>query len=235
MGGLIGGGMPVCSLLQVVWCPPYNHKRLKTWIMIAFKVALTCASCQTQFETTVYKHKSPVVCANCGAEQGEVKPIKGFIYVAANSKQPGFAKVGLTTKDPEQRMKEISRGAGSIGEWTVAALFPSNRPDFDEKRCHKKLERQREKSEVFAIDPADASVKVRTTLGREPIEVAEEYLPAYEARRAKNKSRAKHLRDVEAAEKETDVSRTPEQGELKLGGRVNQEISKGGFLSGLFR
>ncbi|WP_417469702.1 GIY-YIG nuclease family protein [Maricaulis sp.] len=195
--------------------------------MVAFMVQTTCPNCGEQAECVLWRAKVRFVCSGCQASYGEARPLKGFVYVAFNERQPGFAKVGLTTKDPEQRMKEISRGAGSIGTWKVGALFHSNRPEADEKRCHDKLKRFQEKSEVFCIDPVEAMLKVRTALSyREPLHMASKYRAEFDIAVAERRQKARHLQ-----ESDTPEANAPDEIGVSSAGEVKPQR---GLFSNLF-
>lgn len=60
----------------------------------------------------------------------------GFIYVLGNALMPGVYKIGMTTKTPEERAKEISSATGVPQPFHVIAAFHSRNPARDEKIIH---------------------------------------------------------------------------------------------------
>jgi hypothetical protein len=85
-------------------------------------------------EIKVLVHNGDVVddCPKCSQQPVAIRPIKGLIYVVRNANQ-NEVKIGLTTKPMEQRLKSLN-STGVPGDFEPIAIFPSDRPKFDEKR-----------------------------------------------------------------------------------------------------
>jgi hypothetical protein len=67
------------------------------------------------------------------------------------------------TGTPAQRAKDISRGTGVIGKWSVFWSIPSAAPREDERRAHYAVRKYRNKdggTEVFACPPSVAKTAV---------------------------------------------------------------------------
>lgn len=83
-------------------------------------------------------------------------------------------KVGMTTKDVNDRAKQLSP-TGVPGKYVIDALFPCHRTKNDEKKAHQKLKRYQISSEHFGLSSTEAIVKVRSALqSREPAYIRED-------------------------------------------------------------
>ena len=98
----------------------------------------------------------------------EFKKFKGIVYVISNPNQRGV-KIGLTTKDINTRLKQLS-STGVPGKFSLIALFPSDHPKKDEKKAHNKLKKFSMDKEHFNISETEAVLGVYRALNRrEPI------------------------------------------------------------------
>ena len=93
-----------------------------------------------------------------------MKKFKGIIYIASNPDVTGV-KVGLTTKDVNERMKQLS-GTGVPGKFELIACFPSDRPKADEKKAHDILRKYNMAKEHFDTTPLAATQAVFKALNR---------------------------------------------------------------------
>jgi hypothetical protein len=84
---------------------------------------------------------------------------QGHLYIAQSSSYPDMVKIGLTTKTPASRVKNLS-GAGSLAEWTPVAVRAVGDVRAAERLVHARL------------DQLDARVKVRRELFTVAPEVA---------------------------------------------------------------
>lgn len=66
----------------------------------------------------------------------------GFLYVLANSSMPDLIKVGKTTRDPAQRVKELSSATGVPNPFLLVYCQPVEDCDAAEKWVHAELERR---------------------------------------------------------------------------------------------
>ena len=83
--------------------------------------------------------------------------MKGWIYVATMTNTVGVVKIGYSDRDPDERVKEWSKGTGVPGEGKVEYAAWVNEPEQHERRVHKLLEDKREKgSEQFKCSVKDA-------------------------------------------------------------------------------
>ena len=90
----------------------------------------------------------------------------GFIYIMSNSAYPGKLKIGQTSKDPEERRKDL----GSTGVLEDFVLeYRALSEDFEslEKEIHKSLadKRVRADREFFTITTPEAINKIREIAG----------------------------------------------------------------------
>lgn len=82
---------------------------------------------------------------------------RGYIYVASNKAMPGLVKIGMTTKNPRERLKELY----TTGVPVPFSLIFEQRvkdPHLAEKVLHHKLASYRvtKKREFFEIDAGSA-------------------------------------------------------------------------------
>lgn len=142
-----------------------------------------CQHCASQVTTLVQIGRQVDLCAACGNLPFSFSPLPGLIYILSNPNQIGV-KIGMTRKaSVEQRLKSLSSATGVPGKFEVVALFPSKRPEADEKKVHKKALRYRLSKEHFDLDPLDALLMAFRTLGRrEPIIYDPEIKRAFEQR-----------------------------------------------------
>jgi hypothetical protein len=83
--------------------------------------------------------------------------MKGWIYIATMTNTVGVVKIGYSDRDPDERVKEWSKGSGVPGEGKVEYAAWVNGPEQHEKRVHKLLEDKREKgSEWFKCSLKEA-------------------------------------------------------------------------------
>lgn len=139
--------------------------------------------------------------------------MKGFVYLLLNPTFPNMVKIGKTTKDPEVRVKELSRATGVPTPFKlIYQIFVSN-CDVVEKEIHFELQnnglRNTSNREFFNIEPFKAielfkEYEERFRVGddseyqdKEQDEVENEYLIEYtfEQRNGTKCDRAKILMD----------------------------------------
>lgn len=132
------------------------------------EISGVCQHCSAEVKVLMLNGGPLDHCASCGKSPLSARAIKGLIYVVSNPNQIGV-KVGLTTRSMEQRLKSLS-STGVPGDFVTVAIFPSDRPNQDEKRVHEKLRRFNIAKEHFDLDPIDAVLKAYRALNkRRPI------------------------------------------------------------------
>ena len=132
------------------------------------EISGVCQNCAEQVKVLMMDGEPVSNCTSCDETPFGSKSVKGVIYVVANKNQIGV-KVGLTTKHIDQRVKALS-STGVPGRFEKIAIFPSDRPEADEKKVHEKLARHRLDKEHFDLDPVEAVLKAHRALNyREPI------------------------------------------------------------------
>ena len=68
--------------------------------------------------------------------------MQGFIYVMTNPTMPGLAKVGMTARDPQTRLQELSRATGIASPFMLIYQQPVVDCAAAEKWVHAELERK---------------------------------------------------------------------------------------------
>ncbi|HAT3892524.1 TPA: GIY-YIG nuclease family protein [Legionella pneumophila] len=107
-------------------------------------------------------------CSSCGQLPFIIKKVNGIIYILSNDHQIGV-KIGLTKKTLEQRIKSLE-STGVPGKFNKIAIFPSDKPEADEKRIHEKLRKHKISKEHFQLEPIDAVLGAYRALNkRKPI------------------------------------------------------------------
>ncbi len=66
----------------------------------------------------------------------------GFLYILSNPTMPGLVKVGKTTRDPSDRVKELSAATGVPTPFLLVYYQPVHDCDNAEKWAHAELERR---------------------------------------------------------------------------------------------
>ena len=66
----------------------------------------------------------------------------GWLYLITNPAMPGFVKVGMTTRTPEERAAEL-HDTGSPAPYTVASAWPVDDVQAAERDAHAALARYR--------------------------------------------------------------------------------------------
>ena len=99
----------------------------------------------------------------------------GFIYVMSNPAHPGLVKIGRTSKDPEQRRRDLST-TGVLEDFFLEYRALTEDYDEIELEVHRQLvgSRYREDREFFKISPSEAISKIRKVAG-ERIESEKNY------------------------------------------------------------
>jgi hypothetical protein len=123
-----------------------------------------CQHCASDYKILLVDSSLNSSCPECGESPIKIKKFKGLIYIISNPHQTGV-KVGLTTKDVHERMRQLS-STGVAGIFELIALFPSDRPKVDEKKAHDKLKKYHITKEHFDTTPLIATQSVFRALNR---------------------------------------------------------------------
>ena len=77
-----------------------------------------------------------------------------WVYVLSNPTMPGLVKIGSTSKDPNERAKQISRGTGVPLEFVVQYAYRCFNAERLERELHKyfKPHRTNNKKEFFQLE-----------------------------------------------------------------------------------
>ena len=80
-----------------------------------------------------------------------------WVYVLSNPTMPGLVKIGSTSKDPNERAKQISRGTGVPLEFVVQYAYRCFNAERLERGLHKHFNphRTNNKKEFFQLEVDD--------------------------------------------------------------------------------
>ena len=155
-----------------------------------YEIKGICINCAEEYKIIISDSDTFGICPDCGQQPIKFKKFNGMIYVISNPNQRGV-KVGLTSKDIDTRLKSLNT-TGVNGKFSKIAVFPSDRPQIDEKKAHDKLKKSRmyDLKEFFDITPTKAVLDIFRALNRrEPIfydkEVEKEFNAELEKARKK--------------------------------------------------
>jgi hypothetical protein len=129
-----------------------------------YELSIKCRHCANEIETILHDDEIIDNCPHCKSVPFSVRKITGLIYIVSNPNQRGV-KIGLTEKTLENRLKSLN-STGVAGKFVGIAIFPSDRPAFDEKRVHEKVKRYKIEKEHFDLDPIDAVLNAYRALNR---------------------------------------------------------------------
>ena len=85
-----------------------------------------------------------------------------WVYVLKNPTMPGLLKIGSTSKSPDERAKQISRGTGVALPFNVVYAFRCFNAERLERELHKyfKSNRTNNQKEFFQMDLDDAKAGI---------------------------------------------------------------------------
>jgi hypothetical protein len=95
---------------------------------------------------------------------GELKAMKGWVYVITNKAMPGIIKVGFSMKDPEIRAAELNH-TGSPHPYVVDYEVLVEEPQYIEQQVHGRLRNQREGKEWFRCSTEEAIATIKEVVG----------------------------------------------------------------------
>jgi phage FluMu protein Com len=88
-------------------------------------------------------------CTRCNSVLLEFRTAKGYIYILSNPRMPGLVKIGLSTRDVQERIEELTSATGVPVPFELEAYFESAAPEEHEQQIHKALSSRRIKSREF--------------------------------------------------------------------------------------
>lgn len=93
---------------------------------------------------------------------------EGYVYILECPNQPGICKIGMTERTPQERLREINRGAGIVVPWIVYTAIPCRSPRAIEQLVHLELDDVRVNSqrEGFAIFPEKAKEVIQRVVDK---------------------------------------------------------------------
>jgi hypothetical protein len=113
--------------------------------------AFTRIPVEDGWEEIVYLAEA-VVDASGGVRKSE------YVYVLVNKSVPNMVKIGMTTKTPDERARDISAATGVPTPWIPIYSFSCYRSDLLEEEVHQYFQTQRVSGnrEMFAVDSITA-------------------------------------------------------------------------------
>ena len=129
-----------------------------------YEIKGVCHYCAADYKIIISDSATHGICPECYEKPVKFKKFKGMVYIISNPNQTGV-KVGLTTKDINTRLKQLS-STGVPGRFNLIVLFPSDKPKEDEKKAHNKLKKYYLDKEHFDITQTEAVLSVYRALNR---------------------------------------------------------------------
>lgn len=136
-------------------------------------VLLTIRCSQCRKENVVLWRESAgttPLCRRCESPLVRICPVRGYIYILSNTCMPNLLKIGVTERDVEERVAELSAPTSVPEPFVVEAWFASEFPAQDERAIHGLFSshRHRSRREFFQISVAEAIAIATSALGRPP-------------------------------------------------------------------
>lgn len=160
----------------------------------------------------------------------------GYIYIAKNKAIPNLIKIGMTNRDVESRVKELS-GTGVPGEWKVVFSFFVPHALRVEQMVHGALieARYRKDREFFATSVEHAKQEIckqaEYCIAQYPgwpnPKSVKNHLDKRELEILKKRQEAKRLHDEEKRDFEEEKRRKEKKRILLIDEATRKEISKG--------
>jgi hypothetical protein len=151
-----------------------------------YEIKGVCHYCAAEYKLIISEDQTHGICPECKNIPIKFKKFKGVVYIIKNPNQIGV-KVGITKRNIDDRIKQLS-GTGVPGKFKLVALFPSDRPEEDEKKAHEKLKKHFLDKEHFDISAIDALMSVYRALNRRhPIFYDSEIQKEFEIKCQENK------------------------------------------------
>ncbi len=137
---------------------------------------------------------------------------KGFVYVMSNKSMPGIIKVGMSTKMPEERAKELSSSTSTPTSFIVEyyAIFDDIR--MAEKKAHQRLRPCHHGKEFFATTVENAIYSIE--------ELGLDFKKLYSRTDYENEIRERRIKEKEATEKKAIAQRERAEQQLRESQRV---------------
>lgn len=135
-----------------------------------FELKINCTNCGHANRLFLSERTLPAsTCSFCRDTLFELREIKGFVYILSNPLMPGILKIGYSTRDVKERVKELE-STGVPGSFEIEAYFLSESPEKQEVAIHKKLAEYRlPGKEFFEIDIESAIIAAISIMGDKPI------------------------------------------------------------------
>lgn len=130
-----------------------------------------CAKCALEQPPLFFEDKPlRCTCWKCGAEIAILSIGAGAVYILTNPAQPGFLKIGHTTRPIHERIQELSSSTAAAAPFVLEAQWLTPSPEEDEHRVHECLAAFRYTAgrEFFEIPLAKAISQISVLLGSRP-------------------------------------------------------------------
>lgn len=127
------------------------------------RITILCTRCKAVQTVRVdaATHYS-IACARCEFVVARIEELRGYIYILSNPLMPGVVKIGLTERDVEARLQELSSPTGVGAPFQEEARFEVCDPASAESRVHAVLGpfRTNPNREFFRISVQEAIATV---------------------------------------------------------------------------
>ena len=149
-------------------------------------IKIKCSQCGRKSEYIVSGNGTQK-CRKCGIDLYCTQVVVGFIYLLYNPSFPNYIKIGYTSRDVTDRVKELSQATGLPTSFKILAFFSSFGGQQDELSIHKLLDKYRVKQgrEFFDIDLLEGIDQIEKFLGKEPIFVDQDEIKKFNNARVK--------------------------------------------------
>lgn len=133
--------------------PPDEHKKGANTVESIHSALITTGIIMTDFTekainpsslytSITFRDMETVYWFDLGLDES-AKILDGFIYVLSNESMPGIFKIGLTARDPETRMKELSSATGLPTPFKLELSWHCENLLVTEQAIHQDLEQYR--------------------------------------------------------------------------------------------
>ena len=114
------------------------------------EIIIRCENCgKDNLHIVQFKSETTEGCMKCGSQLISYKPIKGYVYILSNPRMKNLYKVGYSTRDVHERVKELNSAMGVPAEFVIEEYFSSTEPGNHESKIHQILAPYRIKNKEF--------------------------------------------------------------------------------------
>lgn len=148
----------------------------------------------------------------CSEKKRIMMATKGFVYVMSNKSMPGVIKVGMSTKMPEKRAKELSSCTSSPTPFIVEYYSIFDDMIKAERMAHQRLKPHHHGKEFFSTTVENAIYSIE--------ELGLSFQKIYSRTDYENEIRERRIKEKEAKEKNAIAQRERAEQQLRESQRV---------------